>query len=408
MFVVPDLGVSAYRHGRDFGREDVTVRLDVEASATPRPSTAGHLLPVSRPAMLAGSPDVAAASAAGRLPPKRDFEVYDQDLRRHVNATGSLAYIGARYAFYEDANNQKNFTHDEYATIDARATEDYGTLVDIFGSPPDIDGNGRVIAFVSRTVADHHRAGQAYVDGCNLDASATGCGGTADIIYFWALDGFRDADARRDFYVQHYYPRTLLHETIHLCQHRTMVASGRSRRNEPPPYLYEGQAMLMRFIRPHGDVDWDELSQLVDHLGPHGTPFETPYAMGGLFAWWMHQHYGPSIERTLMEAEADDDVADPVERATGAPEPLVFAQFYAALFLDGTAYGHESGLEFGVEHLRAHMPHVPIEPVHPGETRETTVLATGRAGFEVEHQMPVRLKVEAFPEKAYVFVVQPH
>jgi hypothetical protein len=407
VFVVADLGVGAFRRGRDLVREDVPVRFDVEPSAAVRSATVGHALPPRRPALLL-APDSNAVLPAAELSPKKAFKFYADDTKGYVDATGRLAYVGTRYAFYEDPKNQRNFTEQDYARIDAKAGEDYGALVDVFGPSPDVDGNGRVIVFVSRTVTERFKGGQGFVDPCNLNASALVCGGTGDIIYVWSLDGFTDTDRLRDHYVEDYYPRLLLHETIHLCQHRAAVNRPVPRLDfTTPAYLLEGQAMLMRYIRPHGGVDWGELSQLVDHLGPHETPFETPYAMGSLFGWWMHQHYGPSVERALMDAEVDPAVVDPVEKATGAPEPLVFAQFYAALRLDGTAYGHETGLEFGVEHVRSHIPYVPVEPVHVGETKDATVLATGRAAFEVEHQEPVRIKVETFLEKAFVLVVQP-
>jgi hypothetical protein len=174
-----------------------------------------------------------------------------------------------------------------------------------------------------------------------------------------------------------------------------------------PGYLGEGQAMLMRHLRPGGGVDWNELSRLVDHLGPRGTPFDSPYALGGLFVWWMHQHYGPSVQRAIIDAEWDPDAPDPIEKATGAPEPLVFAQFYAALRLDGTAYGHDAGLDFETEHVHSRLPQAPVEPVHEGENKEALTFVTGHASFEVEHDGPVRVRVETVAEKAFVPVVQP-
>jgi hypothetical protein len=405
VFITPALGTRSSRPRRGLEGEDLAVRIAVEASTGAGSSTTGHPLPAPRHLTVAAATPHPTRPAEG-LAAQRNFKIYARATRTFVDATGALAYVGARYAFYEDAKNQKNFTPEEYATIDARADDDYGALVDVFGPPLDLHHNGRVVVFVSRTFAGSHPTAQASTGYCSPDDTEIGCDLLSNVISFWSLDGFADAEARRDFYVRHYYPRTLLHETIHLCQYQAAV-DHRHVSFSAPSYLREGQAMLMRFIRPHDDIDWAELSSLVNRLGPEGTPLGSPYAMGGLFAWWMHQRYGPSVERALMNAEADEDLVDPVAEATGTPEPLALAEFYATLSLDGTAYGHESGLEFGVEHIGAQIRHVPLEPVHVGETREATVVATGRAAFEVDHQEAVRLTAETFPGKAYVLVLSP-
>ena len=285
LVVVPDLGIKAYRRGWDLDKRKVALHVSVDASEPDRPATSGHPVPPRPHQAFSALPEPAGRPLAP-LPPNRDFKVFSTDTKAYVGATGRLAYVGPRYAFYEDSRNERNFSLEEYARFDATTEEDYGKLVEVFGAPSDIDANGRVIVFVSRTVRDELKDGQGHVDPCNLASSATRCGSPGEIVYLWSLDGFPEVDARREFYVNDYYPRMLLHETIHLCQHRAALDRHLALGSVGvPPYLGEGQAMLMRFLRPHGGVEWGELSRLLDHLGPHGTPFDSPYALGGLFLW---------------------------------------------------------------------------------------------------------------------------
>jgi hypothetical protein len=315
--------------------------------------------------------------------------------------------VGTHYAFYEDVTNRKNFTQSEYATIDQRAGFGYPQLTEIFGEPPDIDDNGHVIVFVSRTAAERRKHAQGAVDGCNLDTGVH-CGGRGEIVYFWSLDGFPEADTRREFYATEYYPRTLLHETVHLCQTRVALEHGLPPKAIAlPDYLREGQAMLPRYVVSRGNVDWHELSRDVDHVDSRPTPFDSPYALGGLLLWWMHGRYGPGVQRALIDASLDATERDPLAKVTGTPEPLVLAQFHASVLLDGTLDGPTTNLEFTPEHVRARLRAVPVLPIHEDEVREVAVAATGHVTFEVEHERPVRVRLRASRSGVYALVIQP-
>ena len=407
VFLVPDIGVAAYRQHEDLGARAVRVRVAVESAPPGVPASAAHALPAP-PIRVPFEPSLnVAVSPAAAFAPTKSFKVYANDIHDYLDVIGRLAYVGTRYAFYDDTTNQKSFSSEDYARMDARAAEDYGQLVNLFGAPPDLDGNGRVIALVSRT-ASTRRPANGGVNGCNLQPGATECGGLGEIVYLWSLDGFPDADRRHEFYARDYFPRILLHETIHLCQLRTALERHiRIDGVAVPAYLGEGQAMLMRFLRPDGGVDWVELWELVARHRLHDNPFDYPYALGGLFVWWMDQHYGSSVQRALMDAEVDSNAMDPVAKATGAPEPLVLAEFYAALRLDDTAYGRDIGLDFGRAHVHEFISKVPVTPIRDGESKEAQVFATGYSAFEVAHTTPVRFRVGTAGAKAFVLVVQP-
>jgi hypothetical protein len=144
--------------------------------------------------------------------------------------------------------------------------------------------------------------------------------------------------------------------------------------------------------------------------GPAGVgPFTSPYLIGGLLFRWLRETYGDGVDQAILNGMVNSACNDPIQCATGAPEPLAIAMMYASLYFDGTSFGHEHGLEFGDDHVGARLRHgAPVRTIQPEARRRDTCVYTGHIAYELAHGTPVhvKLRTNAF-DHAYVLVLQP-
>jgi hypothetical protein len=85
--------------------------------------------------------------------------------------------------------------------------------------------------------------------------------------------------------------------------------------------------------------------------------------------------YGDGVDQKYLDGLS---YRDPVERATGAPEPLTVAMMYASLYFDGTPFGRTNALEFPNEQARLRLPHhADAERLEVGKVRAGKSAYTG-------------------------------
>jgi hypothetical protein len=341
------------------------------------------------------------------LPANRRFSVYNQAQKTYVSATGLKAYEGQRYAYYQDVLNSNNFSQAEYQIMDAAIEARYSQMTKLFGEPTDLDGNGHFIVFISKTVASVHPNGQAYTDGCNLSPLPNSCRDNGEIVYFFSPDAIR-AGNRRSL-AEDYYPRNILHESVHILQgghsyrkyeHSSSLSS--------PAFLKEGQAELIILLTNLGYENvWASAKYpLLKSDQSKANPFFYPYDLGAIFVYYLHQVFGEGVSQSLIDAMYDVPAKSPVEIATRMPEPLALAMMYASLYFDDTDRGRETGLQFPLDNVHSLINGLPAIQLKIGQISQTTRSYTGAVIYEIITDRSAHVVVDAGATNAFVLVVQ--
>jgi hypothetical protein len=407
--VVPALAISDYRAQRHLE----ALVLSVTASAQPIDRVerrADHPLP--RPHASTVPPAASPVPAAVVPAETRPFRMWSSRAHRYVEVPAHRSYLGASYAFYDDDTNVARFSMQEYATMNAVLESWWPALVARFGPPTDLDHDGHVLVLVSRTAIEAQPDAQGMMDRCSLFADGDCLPGENLIV--WSLDGFPASAEQRVGYVSDYFPRVLLHETVHLTQQAPAV---RAHLSWPevvqllPAWVPEGQAQLMRFVSGVGkDELWIDLRSALLAGGPLEAPYFRPYVTGALPFLWAEQQVGGDVQRAFIEASLHAATADPFAAAFGVPEPLALAEAFASLRFDGTPFGRDSGLDFPDDdvprRLGAPLPRTAL-PID-GRPVTAEVRCTGHNTFEIVHGGPVRVTVAtSTSDAAYVLVARP-
>ncbi len=333
--------------------------------------------------------------ATQSLPTTRSFSVYSSVQQKYVSASGLKAYEGQHYVYYQDFLNTDNFSLTEYQTIDTAIENRYGELTRLFGQPTDVDGNGHIIVFISKTVADVHPNGQAYTDSCNLSLLPNACGDSGEIVYFYAPNAIGSSD--RGYLAGDYYPRNILHESTHILQGGDSYRKyGHSGFPSAPAFLLEGQAELIKLLTNLGYTDdWANTRyDLSMSDQTKANPFFYPYDLGAIFVYYMHQTFGEGLSQALLDAmySGCSISQSPVETATGIPEPLVLSMMYASLYFDDTDCGQQTGLQFPLDNVPALLQgSLSVTQVAAGQTAQSTRSYTGGVIYEIIHDQSVRV-----------------
>ncbi len=273
-----------------------------------------------------------------------------------VDTEGVLVYEGEKFLFYEEVSSSAStyprcFTRDQYQAIEANTLPAYEKMIRLMGEPPDFDGNRKVIVYLSATVAERQGVGIAFFSASDISPSNPN---RSEIVYFPCAQ-WSDAAYR----VSTWFPRNIIHETIHLLQ-----AAHAYRRGTPGAiynsyigFLSEGQAELFRLKRIGSDsamgVDerWRGIRDCLMSVQPQGNLSlnNCYYTYGSLWHYWMHVRHGEGFEQRLIEAvyqSKEKPNASPHERVAGIPESLTLALTHLSLALDDTPAGVSLGLHF--------------------------------------------------------------
>lgn len=409
LFVVPGITSVDWSRGLPQATVSTTVRVDTLGPGQPTP---GREIPLGK--TLARAVWSSPRGAPPQAPPiRREFRVYSNTSGTYFPATGLLAYTGSRYIYYEDTTNTSNFTQAQYRVIDSTVTRYVPLLDSLMGPPTDLDGNGHIIVFLSKTVSVKRTAGEAYVDGCNINTAGSACGDIGEIVYFVAPDHFDDWSGSASFYVNDYYPRNILHESIHVLQYGHSYRRGGSFANwNAPAMAYEGLAELTRLDTRLGFLDtWSRLKQQFDARDFSKTPFADPYYRGAILNWWLLRRWGDGYPQAMIEAmySAHASGQDLFQAAIGVDEPQLLAIFYASLFFDESEFGSRFGLQFPGETVPSLLggSTMPTELLSPGVAVTRLLQYTEGRVFDVRHTQSIRITIDAGSFGAAVLIAQP-
>ncbi len=292
-------------------RRDAGVTLDDDAFPAPAPALA-PATPVTEP--LATPPPGARPNAsfpqAGRLPETYDVANCELDVHRFA----PLARAGRTIALYVDAAETPDPAR--IATLgDAFDARVASLLQELFGPPVDLDGNGRVLAVMSRAMRPD---GGVYCGSVQRQGR--------EVIYT-AWDPSRTPDEQL---------RVLAHEYQHVLnasQHFRWDLTGR-------PYdvawLNEGLSHVAEWKAGYPDEDLRRAAVFLSRVNAslplladrEGSDFP---AGRFLFALWLGDRFGAAVYRALGESGLAG--RENVERVTGIPFRDLLRDWFVTLAL---------------------------------------------------------------------------
>lgn len=317
--------------------------------------------------------------------------------------------VGANAILAEDvANPPGGMTLTQYQTLSDRLDGPIlPTLTGYFGSPTDIDGNGRIIAVFTREVNRTWSGATAFVFAGDFYPRSDSSGAFAcpssdegEIYYSRAPDpnGVYGTVVTATS-LRARAPLVMAHEITHIIQQGTRFSA-----SAPwmASWMMEGQAVLAQEIVGHAvmgnapgndyglqvayshDADgtyWyrEPFQGLSDYFGYVSSATRVPdapaacgwlisdpspcegapawYSAGWAFLRWLSDRFGPQLggERTLQRALIDDDVSGfaNVQAVVGRPWQELLADWAAALYVDGRVPGAGPDLEFSSWNLQA-------------------------------------------------------
>ncbi len=316
--------------------------------------------------------------------------------------------VGAKAILLEDvANPSGGLTTAQYQSLsDQLDSRIMGTLVDYFGAPTDLDGNGRIAAVFTREVNRTWSGMAALVFAGDLFPRSASSGFSCpssdegEVYYSQAPDptglyGYpltaTDLRARA--------PVLMAHELTHVIQQGRRFAAGGP---WMAAWMMEAQAVLAQEVAGHAvlgnapghdyglqtaygsDVDgthWyrEPFQGLPDYFGYEGTGSRLSYApascgwlmsdpspCGGVPGWytagwsflrWLSDRFGPALggEPNLHRALVDDGVSGfaNVQAVVGEPWQNLLADWAAALYVDGRVPGADPDVTFTSWDLQA-------------------------------------------------------
>lgn len=412
IITVPNLNSSDYFQRNSFlNNELITFDATVETTS----SSPLDLRPLpDKPNLTLNTWEQPVDAEPAVLEKEKTFHVWSQIDEAYVAAEGKLAYEGELFAFYEDVTNNENFSESDYSEMNDLMETYYPDLTENMGEPTDLDGNDRLIVFISRTLMDIRNYGQAYVDGCHMRAEAGGCQERGEFLYIMSLDNFSNSSNNRDYYVKNYYPRNILHEMAHILQQAHWYRLEMPNEGSFIPAFYrEGQAELIPFSTPEFREDevWDSLKNRFSSSNQEKlSPWFYPYDLGALFFSYMYQTFGEGYSQELIDASYNSDKRNTslTELTVGIKEPLVLALMYGSLLMDGTELGKNFGLEFPDEDIQTRLAgtSLPIIEMSVNDSVQEQRGYTGYAMYKVTHNETVNFQLTSNPESAYVLVIQ--
>ncbi len=308
-----------------------------------------------------------------------------------------VRHVGARAIWLEDTSNAPGSFSDAQIQQLSDAFDDviYETNTAWFGEPGDLDGNGRVVAVISRVVNQIDPGLGGFVVGCDL-FPRTAVTGSNEGEYLWlgpadptgAYGPMTSAEGTLAF-----LRRVATHELVHVIQFTRRLGS-----NGIAPmgnFLFEGQAVLGEEIVGHAFLEitspsnlgydiafndpptsstsWyaDKFADLSRWFGstpsdtrvpgaPHDcgwletSPAPCPagrplfYAVTWSLLRWIGDHLAPGLggEQAVHRALIDTPTSGfaLIEDVTGMPTDSMLAQWAAALYLDDRVEGLDTRL----------------------------------------------------------------
>ncbi len=347
------------------------------------------------------------------------------DFSRHVRKPATLAVSSAVVDIYVDDDDLGEYEGPELATLaQTFASSVQPAVVSAFGSPSDVDANGKVLVLLTHELGAHLNGGWliGYFGNADLvrgrDDSA-GCSGSGsnhgEIVYLNdPLAGAANGYARQDLFAS-VYPATLAHELQHLINFaRRCVA----RSCDGPQEIWINEA-LSKVAEDLAGFGWNSAGgraegsaylsraagQLRGYDGRSLTRWEGDpignYQGVHSFLRLFTDRLGIDLAARIAASRGG---TSGVEEALGLPMPFAMAQWATALLLsneDGAPYSF-SGASWSPLHDR--LRHLDTRPPGPLSLRGDGISAVlSGAGLDGAARVTVRSAAERPP---YVVVVR--
>lgn len=313
-------------------------------------------------ALLRAGPPTAAPPRTASVPSvgdRRSFQVYNKD-DKFTTVTAEVKHVSARAVLYQDVNAPAGgFTDEDFASFAAVFDDPIFTIeASVFGQPPDIDGNGRIVILFTPVVNELTPAGAGssvvagFFYGIDLYPKTTYANSNeAEIFYSIVPDpSGRHGNVRSRDFVLRVVPPVLAHELQHMIHFEERRKVGAS---QDVLWLSEGLAHMAEELvaaefERRGDHDRATLFRRENHdrayrylqaMDRHTILEEknpgTLESRGGawLFLQYLAGHFGGDAVLRALTRSARDGVEN-VEAATGTTWAELFARWSVALWAD--------------------------------------------------------------------------
>lgn len=176
------------------------------------------------PSTLTAPQRISGAAAPPKIGETRRFKVYNRE-GKFSDVTAVVRHVGKHVALYEDVNAPAGgFSAEDFAEFgDLFDGPIYESVSEVFGSPSDLDGNGRVIILFTPVVNELTPHGSSsFVAGffyaCDLSSRRECSGSNEGEIFYSVVPDPRGSygDIRHHMEVKDAIPAVLAHELQHM------------------------------------------------------------------------------------------------------------------------------------------------------------------------------------------------
>jgi hypothetical protein len=233
-------------------------------------------------------------------------------------------------AFVHFGEEDVDLTTEQIEAHLARFDEDYQLLVDIFGQPSDVDGDGRV-GLVYTPFVDRIGLGGFQDPDSILPQEVGGNGNNADLLFLAAYEA------------QRFYRPLIAHEFLHLINFHQHVVVREG--DDEATWLDEGLAHVAEdFVDGFVDGNSAQLAQAFlanpsrVGLNAFGDVIDAERGAAYLFVRSLVDRFGVGVLARLVQTGQTDRAN--VESATGVPFRELMAGFATGLYTSGNDLGH--------------------------------------------------------------------
>ena len=284
--------------------------------------------------------------AAYQVGDKRSFIFEKSDLVSKQTIFATAVAVNERaVAFVQDdlRANSDNIDNAQIQHIIDSFRDDFEVVTDIFGTPSDVDGDGKVL-FLFTHLVDDAGVGGFYQSSSVLSVENGGNGNSADMMF---VSPTQSAS---------FYRALLVHEFQHLInfnQH-VIVRSGQAEES----WLNEGLSHLSEDLVENGFKNGGNSDLIHTFLADPAAAGLTGNATGSdakrgatyLFVRSLVDRLGPNVIRRLVQTGLAD--RDNIETASGEKFENLLALWAAQLYASGTGLVEHPRLNYAFEFLQ--------------------------------------------------------
>ena len=263
-------------------------------------------------------------------------EILDQSIEARVVAVNKRAVAFVQEDLREDENN---VTEEEMRTVIDQFAEDYPILVEAFGAPSDVDGDGKIAVLFTQLIDDLGLTGAFYA-GSVVPTAAGGDGNMTDLL--WLNTAFSKE-----------YRPLLAHLFHHLINYNQHVLVRRS--SPEADWLSEGLSLVAGdLVAGQTNPNYGHVRDFLRQPGSSGFNTVTDFSAwhGGvyLFVRSLVDLLGEGVLLRLVQTDLVG--AANVEAATGESMSDLMARWGAQLYISGTGQSGHPRFNYGLATLQ--------------------------------------------------------